>query len=288
MKAPLSVIILTYNEEINLEKCLKSIRDWVEDIFIIDSYSKDKTLEIAKKYGAKIKQRLFDDYATQFNWGLDNLDIKTEWVMKLDADEWITPELRDELIKKLPSAPVDVSGFMIKRRVYFMGRWIKHGGIYPTWILRVWRKNKGRMEARAMDEHTVISGGRVERLKNDFVDENRKGLSWFIEKHNKYANREVKDFIKKYLEKKKDKAEGSLGGGQIERKRWLKENVYYRLPPFLRPYFYFMYRYFIRLGFLDGIPGLIFHVLQGFWYRFLVDSKIYEEARKTRNVDRKT
>lgn len=277
MKVSVSVIILTKDEEVNLEQCLKSIAGWAEDIFIVDSGSKDKTLEIAREYGAVVKEREFDDFATQFNWGLDNFDINTKWVMKLDADEYLTEKLKSEIAEKLKNVPDDVSGFLIKRRVYFMGRWIKHGGYYPTWFLRLWRCGLGRLEMRAMDEHTVIDSGKVEKLKNDFVDYNKKDLTWWVEKHNKYASREARAVLSKQKENYK-----KLGGGQISRKRWLKENFYYRLPPFLRALLYWKYRYFIRLGFLDGIPGLIFHFLQGFWYRFLVDSKIYELKKKLR------
>lgn len=280
MKVPVSVIILTYNEEKNLPHALDSISGWAENIFIVDSGSTDETVEIAKNYGAKIKQRKFDNFATQFNWGLDNFDIKTDWVMKLDADEWLTEELKEEIAEKLKNIPDDISGLLIKRRVHFMGKWIKHGGYYPSWILRLFRRGKGRMEKRKMDEHTEILEGRVETLKNDLVDENHKDLSCWIDKHNKYATREAIAF----LEEKENEAKINLGGGQVARKRWFKKNIYYHLPPFFRAFLYWQYRYFIRLGFLDGIPGLIFHFLQGFWYRFLVDSKIYEyKKRLTKN-----
>lgn len=262
MKNPISAIILTYNEELNLENCLKSIFDWVDEIFIVDSYSTDKTLEIAKKYNCKISQHLFENQAVQFNWALDNLEIKNEWILRLDADEYLTFELKDEITKTLKNTPDNISGFYMKRRVYFMGKWIKHGGYYPTWILRLFRKGKGKSELRKVDERIVLSKGEAGKLKNDFVDDNKKDLTWWIDKHNNYASREADDFLA-----------GDLG---ISKKRY-----YYRLPIFLRAFLYFIYRYFIRLGFLDGKKGLIFHFFQGFWYRFLVDAKIYEAKKKT-------
>ncbi|MEK7128915.1 MAG: glycosyltransferase family 2 protein, partial [Patescibacteria group bacterium] len=154
MKIPLSVIILTFNEEIHIERLLKNIGDWCDEIFVVDSYSTDKTLEIAEKYEAKIIQHPFENQAQQFNWALDNLDIKNEWILRLDADEYLTEELKEEISKEISSS-VEVNGYYIKRRVYFMGRWIKRGGYYPTWLLRLFRKGKARSEERQMDEHIV-------------------------------------------------------------------------------------------------------------------------------------
>ena len=286
MKLPLSVIILTYNEEIHLERLLKNIAGWAEEVFIVDSYSTDKTLEIAKKYGCKIVQHPFENQAQQFNWALENLDIKNEWILRLDADEYLTEELKQEIpelfnINIRKSDSQSINGFYIKRRVYFMGRWIKHGGYYPIWFLRLFRKGKAKSEQRAMDEHIVLLEGRAEKLKNDFIDNNKKGLSDWINKHNNYASREAEEIFQYYGSptslRKSDFPK--LIGDQPAQKRWLKENLYYRLPLFCRAFLYFIYRYFFRLGFLDGKEGLIFHFLQGFWYRFLIDAKIYE-ARK--------
>lgn len=267
-KTPLSIIILTYNEEVNLENCLKNIFGWADEIFIVDSYSTDKTLEIAKKYGAKIFQHPFENQAVQFNWALDNLKVKNEWILRLDADEYLTPELKGEIAQALTNADLtqtnaEINGYYIKRRVYFMGKWIKYGGYYPAWILRLFRKGKGKSELRKVDEHIVLNEGKAGKLKNDFIDDNKKDLTWWISKHNDYASREAADFLV-----------GNLG---VSKKRY-----YYALPMFCRAFLYFIYRYFIRLGFLDGKAGLIFHFLQGFWYRFLVDVKIYEARIKSR------
>lgn len=279
MKAPISVIVLTCNEELNIEDCLKSAADWAQEIIMVDGCylsdtynSTDKTLEIAKKYTDRIYYHQFIDYAQQFNWALDNVEIKGEWIMKLDADERLLPELKQEILEILPKLPKDVNGLYIKRRVYFMGKWIKHGGYYPTWLLRVWRKGQGKLEMRQMDEHPILFSGRAIKLKNDFYEKDKKDLTMWVNKHNKYATREV-DSI---LNPSNELVSSSFFGSQIQRKRWLKEKVYHRMPSFFRPFFYFMYRYFFRLGFLDGKEGLIFHFLQGFWYRFLVDAKLYE------------
>ncbi|MEK7635660.1 MAG: glycosyltransferase family 2 protein [Patescibacteria group bacterium] len=262
MKAPISVIILTYNEEIHIERLLKNIADFADEIFIVDSYSTDKTLEIAKKYGVKIIQHEFENQAQQFNWALDNLEIKNEWILRLDADEYLTPELKKEIKENFSAT---VNGYYMKRRVYFMGRWIKHGGYYPTWILRLFRKGKARSEQRKIDEHIVLLEGKTGRFKNDFADENKKDLTFWIEKHNNYSSKEATDVLI-----------GNYGRGC--------KKYYYRLPIFFRVCVYFCYRYFIRLGFLDGKEGLIFHFLQGFWYRFLVDAKIYEKRKINKNT----
>ncbi len=284
MKLPISVVILTYNEELNIQNCLKNIANWASEIFVVDSYSTDKTLKIVRKYGVKIVQHTFKNQADQFNWALDNLDIKNEWILRLDADEYLTEELKEEIcINPLLNnqdprqSASTVNGFYIKRRVYFMDRWIKHGGYYPTWILRLFRKGKGRSEEREMDEHIILLEGRAEKLKNDFIDENNKSLEWWTEKHNQFSSREVKEIFKR---KKNFQIKAGLLSGPVARKRWTKEKIYLRLPLFCRAFFYFIYRYFFRLGFLDGKEGLIFHFLQGFWYRFLVDAKLYEYKKK--------
>jgi len=285
-KLDLSVIILTYNEGIHIKRCIKSVYGWVQDIFVVDSYSNDRTLEIAKKYTNHIYQHEFINQATQFNWALENLPIKTEWVMRLDADEYVTDELRDELLEKLEKFPDEIAGLYVKRRVYFMGRWIKHGAYYPIWLLRIWRKGKGYCEQRWMDEHIKITDGKVAFLENDIVDHNINNLHWWINKHNSYATREAIDLLNyKYQFLKYNEVEPKFLGTQEQRKRWLKIR-YAKLPFFVRPFLYFMYRYFLKLGIIDGKEGLIWHFLQGFWYRFLVDAKIYEIEKKAKQENK--
>ncbi len=294
MRLPISAIILTYNEELNIENCLESIAEWVSEIIIVDSSSTDKTVEIAKKYNCNIVNHEFINQAEQFNWALDNVAIKNDWILRLDADEIMLPETWNEVASylitsngELRTPNSDVTGFYLKRRVYFMGRWIKHGGYYPAWFLRLWRKDAGRYEEREMDEHVILSQGKTVNLKNDFEEHDKKDLSFWIQKHNKYATREALAFIKAQEHENIKTLKGDARGTDPERRRWYKENFYYKLPPFLRALLYFKYRYFLRLGFLDGMPGLIWHLLQGFWYRFLVDAKIYEFSRKHAKSDAK-
>lgn len=271
----LSVVILTLNEEQNLPLCLQSLAEISAQVFVVDSGSKDHTREIAAAAGCTVFEHPFQGYAQQFNWALDNLPISTPFIMRLDADERLTPELAQEIISLLPTLEERVGGLMLKRRVYFWGRFIRHGGYYPTWLLRVWRRGQARCEERWMDEHIVLSHGDILTLRNDIIDENHKGLTFWTDKHNRYADREVLDL------QALARGEGEeIPAGQAGRRRWAKQSLYAKSPLFLRAFLYWLYRYVVRLGFLDGVPGLVFHFLQGFWYRFLVDAKLYEAKRR--------
>ena len=280
-RLPISTIVLTLNEEANIEACLRSVCDWVKEIFIVDSGSTDCTLDIARSYTNRIVVHEFVNQAQQFNWALDNLPIESEWVLRLDADEFVLPTLRDEIISVLPTLPPYVTGLYIKRRVYFKGRWIRHGGYYPTWLLRLFRRGKARSEQLEMDEHIVTLEGETRRLQNDFVDYNRKDLAFWTCKHERFATREARALIQKIQGESHGEMQGQLLGDQPARKRWLKSNVYARFPLFLRAFAYFSYRYFLRLGFLDGTEGLIFHFLQACWFRFYADAKIWEIQQET-------
>nr|WP_242040776.1 glycosyltransferase family 2 protein [Coleofasciculus sp. FACHB-1120] len=279
----LSVIILTKDEQANLPDCLASLQKLDAEVFVVDSGSSDRTIEIAKELGCQVFEHPFENYAKQFNWAIENLPIMTPWIMRLDADERLTPKLLEELKLILPQTDDEITGYQVKRRVFFMGRWIRHGGYYPTWLLRIWRTDFGVCEQRWMDEHIVLKQGKIAKLQHDIIDENKKGLSFWIDKHNRYAEREVKDMLS-IISEKDDALLKSGQSSQAIRRRWVKKNLYTRSPLFLRAFLYFFMRYIIGLGFLDGIEGLIFHFLQGFWYRFLVDAKIYEKQKKKRSA----
>jgi glycosyltransferase involved in cell wall biosynthesis len=272
-KLPITAVILTKDEEVNLAQCLQSIAHWVSEIIVVDSHSTDGTAAIAAKFGATFVEHDFTTQAEQFNWALEHLPIAGEWVLRLDADEAMSEELWEEISNELPRTPSDVNGFYLRRRMYFLGRWIRHGAYYPILLLRLFRKGKARSEYRAMDEHVVLLEGESRAFKNDFKDDNKKELSWWVAKHNTYASREARAIVEGQNEAS---LTPRLFGSQSERKRWIKLHVYAKIPLFLRSALYFIYRYFFRLGFLDGKEGLAFHFLQGFWYRFLVDAKVYE------------
>jgi len=279
MEVSLSVIILTHNEEANLPACLESLKGLDCEVFVVDSGSTDRTMEIAQTYSAHVVSHEFHTQAQQLNWALDHLPLRGNWILRLDADERLTPELAQELGFLLPVVDLGITGFYLKRRVYFMGRWIRHGGYYPTWLLRVWRKDVARAEDRMMDEHMILLRGRSDFLKHDIKEENQKGLSAWLERQNKYSTREVEGFFQL---RRGQEIPPSLFGTPEAKRRWLKHNLYLRFPMFIRAFLYFGWRYCFRLGFLDGREGLIFHFLQGCWYRFLIDAKIYEVGSKDR------
>lgn len=277
----LTVIILTYNEDIHLARCIRSVLPVATKIIVIDSYSSDNTVEIAEQLGAAVYKNTFVNQAVQFQWGLDNIVIQTPWIMRIDADEYLTPKLANEIAGRLPLLEAGVSGVVLKRQVHFMGRWIRYGGYYPTKLLRIWRNGTGRIEQRWMDEHIKLSEGRTVEFEHDFVDDNLNNLTWWTNKHNNYSTREAVDLLNREFDLfEEDTILGSGGGnGQDKRKRWYKDNIYVKMPLFLRAFAYFLFRYFLKLGFLDGKAGLIWHLLQGGWYRFLVDAKIYQIKR---------
>lgn len=277
--ADLTIIILTKNEESNLKKCIESFCGVAKRIVVVDSYSTDSTIDLAKSLGAEVYEHAFESHAAQFNWALENIKLDTEWVMKIDADEELTPELADEINHKLPNINVPVNGIVLKRRVYFMGRWLKHGGKYPELLLRIFRKGYGLSEMKMMDEHLIITDGKTITFSNDFIDDNNKSLEWWINKHNWYSNKEVLDKQIK-LENTSLSLDGTESSFQAKIKRIIKKYGYYSLPKFIRAHLYFIYRYYFRLGFLDGAEGKIYHFLQAYWYRFLVDAKMYECEKK--------
>ena len=278
--ADLTVLIITRNEEKNIEKCIDSFGSIAERFVVVDSFSTDRTVELAKNKGADVYQHPFTDHASQLNWGLENTEITTEWVMRIDADEELTPQLRTEIEERLPLVSKEVNGIELRRRIYFMGKWIRHGGVYPTILLRIFRRGTAVCEQKLMDEHFVLKSGEACCFRYDFIDNNTKSLQWWIEKHNWYSERELQDQMEKRQEfLQNDAVKPSLWGSQAERKRWVKYMVYYKTPLLRRAHWYFLYRYFLRLGFLDGREGLVFHFLQGYWYRFLVDAKLLEHEK---------
>lgn len=276
----ISVIILTYNEEIHLRRCLENVKLFAKDIFIVDSYSTDKTLEIAREYGAIILQNKWENnHAKQLNWGLEHAPIKTSWILRLDADEYLLPELIEELHKRLPSMAEDVTGIIFNRRHIFMGQWMKRG-IYPVKLLRLFRSGKGICEQRLMDEHIQLLEGRSIEFEHDFCDHNLNDLSWFCHKHVNYAIREAVDLldIELDLTGAAETDEHRQISAQALQKR-MKKHQYAKQPLFWRSFAYFCYRYFFKLGFTEGKEGFLWHFLQGWWYRTLVDAKIFEIKR---------
>lgn len=265
----IAAIVLTKDEARNLPGCLESLRGVVSEFLVVDSGSKDSTVEIAKHFGARVVHHEFVTHGTQFNSALENLQTEAEWVIRIDADERLSEELRESLRTTLPGLAEEVAGVLVPLRTRFAGRTLRWGDSYPVWLLRVFRRGKGRCEDTWMDEHIVVDGGEVRRIKGDLIHEIPKSLSEWTRKHDWYAERECKDILRRA-------GNGRDPAGQAGLKRELKKHVYLRLPPFFRAFLYWFYRYFLKLGFLDGEEGLIYHFLHAFWYRFLVDAKLYE------------
>jgi glycosyltransferase involved in cell wall biosynthesis len=272
----ITAIILTLNEEQHLSRCLASLQGVVDQVVVVDCYSTDSTLDVARAEGARVIEREWTNYATQFNWALTQLDDDVDWVLRIDADEVLTPELADEIKSGLAGLGPEVKGIRCARRMTFLGKKIRYGGVFPIQVLRMFRRGYGECENRWMDEHIKVTGKTAE-FAGEIVDDNLNSLSWWTDKHNKYASREAVDLLNlQYGFMPHDSVASLNGGGQAGIKRWLKERVYARLPGGFRAFAYFFYRYVLRLGFLDGHAGTAFHFLQGFWYRYLVDAKVTE------------
>lgn len=278
----LTVVVLTYNESLHIARCIRSAQRVANEVLVVDSYSTDDTVYQARGLGARVLQNPWTNHAAQLNWALDNGDIAAKWIMRLDADEFLDETLVASLGKALDTAAVDVGGFEVNRRIRFMGREIRHGGMAPLWVIRFWRMGWARCEERWMDEHMLLNRGRVARLPGALVDDNRNSLSWWTQKHNAYASREAVELLglRYGLQLSVEPAAGL--NRQARLKRWLKSNVYSRLPLGMRPWLYFFYRAVLRLGILDGTHGMMFHTLQGLWYRSLVDAKVGEVERLQR------
>ena len=289
----ITTIILTYNEEIHIKRCLDIICPVAKDVFVIDCFSKDRTVEIAQSYAnVHVLQHEWPvtKHAGQFNWALENVPITTKWVMRLDADEYPLPDLIEEMQAKIPSLGDDITGIVLRRRHIFMGKWVKRG-VYPIKLIRIFRYGKAMCEQRFMDEHIQLLEGQYVEFEHDFCDENIHDISRYCHKHVEYAAREAVDLLDIELD-----LTGTATADrdrhictQSEKKRRLKYS-YAKKPLFWRSFAYFIYRYFLRGGFLDGKEGFLFAFIQGWWYRTLVDIKILEVRRwiKANNLNMNT
>lgn len=272
----LTVIILTRDEERHIARAIYSVQPFADHVLVVDSGSSDATVQVARDLGAIVLENPWTNYATQLNWGIDRVPEGTEWIMRLDADEVVQPELQREIAEHLPRLGTQTDGVYVSRRMTFLRRPIRYGGLFPVRVLRLFRAGRGRCEMRWMDEHILVDGATA-NFSGELIDDNHNTLTWWTAKHNSYASREVVDILNlEYGFMPHETIADLRSGQQAGLKRWLKEQVYARLPGGLRAFVYFLYRYVIRLGFLDGTEGTAFHVLQGFWYRYLVDMKLRE------------
>lgn len=268
----ITTIILTYNEEIHIERCIRNAQKFSDHIIVLDSFSTDNTKEIADSLGAEVIQHPFECQAQQLQWGLQNIPIPTKWVFRLDADEYLSDALIEEIKEKVATVPDDIKGFTAPRKMKFLGKEIKHG-IIPMIILRLFQPPFAEVENKKMDEHILIREGKIADLRNVFYDDNQKGLTAWTQKHNNYASREAIELLITEYGLCHETVVNSGAHSEAIRKKKLK---YVKLPLFWRAFAFFFLRYFIRLGFLDGKEGFLWHFLQGFWYRTLADAKVYE------------
>lgn len=271
-RANIEVMILSYNEEANLPHALRSVMEWADAVYVVDSGSKDATREIAERMGATVVERPWLGYAKQKNWALENLPLKSDWVFILDADESITPELRDELlaIASKPAEEVPEAGFYVNRLTYFMGRPIRHCGYFPSYNLRFFKRGRARYEERDVHEHMVVDGP-TGRLRHIMRHEDRRGLEHFFAKHNRYSTLEARELFLARTQRNVAAATRLERG--IAVRRWLKHNVLPRLP--FSGLSRFIYMYFIRLGFLDGVAGFRFCLVLA-TYDMLISLKLAE------------
>jgi glycosyltransferase involved in cell wall biosynthesis len=269
MAADITAIILTRNEEINIEDCIRSIITAVKRVVVVDSFSTDSTVEKAKMLGAEVYQHSFENYAKQYMYAVEVAKADTVWTLRIDADERLTPDSALELEKLCNENMItDVAGIVLRFKKNFLGKDLYHGGVYPWKKMNCYKTKLGVIEDRMMDEHIVLSSGTVIEMKHDCLHFDFKNIEYWVNKHNWYSSRETVDYFQN-LEKPKEKAE-------LDLKTWVKMNLYYNLPLGMRAHLYYIYRYYLKMGFLDGKEGKIYAFLQAYWYRYLVDVKIYE------------
>jgi glycosyltransferase involved in cell wall biosynthesis len=270
---PVSVVVLTFNAETTIGATLESVRALSDDIHVVDSYSSDRTLEIVRAAGAQVVQHPFENYGAQRNWAIATLPLKHPWQIHLDADERVSPELAAELRALFAAGPpAEIAGYYIARLVHFHGRPLRHGGMYPIYHMRLFRSGRGRCEARKYDQHFLVDGPSAQ-LRHPMIDDIRMSFGEWTTRHNRWADAEVDEILAPGRD-----VIGAGGDTPVARKR-AQRGWYYRAPLFLRAFLLFFYRYVLRGGFLDGKEGLIFHVLQGLWFRFLIDAKLYERRK---------
>lgn len=276
--ADITAIILTKNEEKNIENCIKSILNFARRIVVVDSGSTDKTVDIAKNLGAEIYTHTFINYATQFNWALENTSISTKWCLRLDADERFTPQLCEVLERQMEvHENDDVNGFVLEAWLFFMGKCLKYGGSRKKKLM-VFKTGKGYIENRNMDEHTILTDGTALEINEKFLHYDFKDLTTYINKLNWYASREVLDYFEN--ENKDD-----LQNPEIRRTRRMKFGFYYKLPMFLRAWMLFIFNYYLKGGFLNGKEGYIYTYMYSRFYRTLVDAKIYEQLKNPKPIE---
>jgi len=289
LNAHFSIIILTYNEEIHLPRLLNSLGNLKAPLFILDSGSTDRTVEIGESYGASVAQHAFENHPKQWNYALNHFAVTTPWVICLDADQVITPQLEGQLLSFDPAAYTDVNSIYFNRKNYFKGKWIKHGGYYPFYLLKMFRFGVGYSDMNENMDHRFIVPGKTVIWKNCWlVEENLKenSISFWITKHNTYSDLLAQEEVERIKKMRHQTLQPNFWGSPDERTAWLKR-LWWKTPRYTRPALYFIHRFIFKFGFLDGHTGTIFHFMQGFWFRLVVDIKIDELLKKENETEKK-
>jgi glycosyltransferase involved in cell wall biosynthesis len=282
---PVSAIITTRNEAANIERTLQSLAGFVGEIFVIDSDSTDDTKEIARRYATQVVNLPYEHgriIPWIFQWGLDHLPLRQEWVLILEADQRLDDRLKRSLEALFARAAIAENGFYLRRKQIFRGKWIRFGGYGGKYMLKLFRRGSGELDPKEEDTRVYVRGTTA-KLKGWLVEENVKEgrILFYLEKHLRYAEAFARDELERRRSGVRWKLEPRLLGTPDERTLWLK-SAYYRSPLYLRPWIYFLYRYFLLLGFLDGKEGFIFHFLQAYWFRLVVDIRMEELLRDAR------
>lgn len=286
-RVPLSILVTTRNEEVNLDRSLGSVFGFADQIFVLDSESTDATQQIARRYADEVRVLAYDHTRIIpwiFQWGLDNLPLRNEWVLLLEADQALTEPLKQELRVLLGGPAVSCNGFYIRRRQVFRGREIRFGGYGSKRLLKLFRRGYGELDPLEQDTRVYVKGA-VGSLKHPIEEWNRKedAILFYLEKHLRYAEAFAREEAQRRRHELAFKTPPRLFGTPDERTLWLK-SLYYRMPLFVRPGLYFLYRYVALLGMLDGWNGFVFHFLQAFWFRFVVDIRLQELLRAERKA----
>lgn len=285
---PLSVLVTTRNEEANVERCLRSVHGFADQIFVLDSESTDRTVEIAQRY-AEVHTLAYDHTRIIpwiFQWGLDNLPLRNDWVLILEADQAVTPALREEIAALLARSDVQEDGFYIRRRQNFRGKPLRFGGYGSKVLLKLFRRSRSELDPIEQDTRVYVRGP-VGRLRAPLEEWNVKedSIQFYLQKHLRYAEAFAREERERRRSNLPWKTAPRFFGTPDERILWLKDR-YYRMPLFVRPFLYFFYRYFILLGILDGRNGFVFHFLQAFWFRLVVDIRLEELLKEAREETR--
>lgn len=271
----IACIILTKDEDIHIERCIRSAQQVCRDIWVVDSYSTDSTCALAEAMGAHVVQHPFTNQAEQINWAIDNLPITNQWLWRLDADEIISEQLAEIAERELRLLPDGVNGIYVNKEIVFMNHALRHGGWYPAPQIKIVRRGFGRSEDKVMDEHLIITSGETVYWNADQTDWNLRSLDWWWHKHEGYAKREAQNLLQMENESTghNDGLRARLFGSEAERKRWFKQ-LYAHCPLYVRPFVYFFSRYFLMGGWMDGYAGWYWHTRQGLRYRLLVDYEL--------------